>query len=142
MNRLISLVLLVALLCPVIGFAQEAETIDFGAVVEQMSAQCPYTDGNWTVTSIALAADTIAVEIEAPASISGFLSAFTGKSMNVKRLWVDHLKGYGDDWVHLVELIAEAGQPSLMLTIKPRKSNDYASVFVTGKEIGTILAKH
>ena len=139
MNKLILLVLLVASLCPAIGLAQDDDTIDFGAIVEQMSAQCPYEDGNWAVTKIAMTGDTIVVEIEAPASISGFLPAFTGKSLNVKRLWVEHIMGYGDDLKHLVELMAEEGKP-LLLTIKPRESEECPSIFVSGQEIGTILA--
>lgn len=142
MNKLIILVLLAVSLCPAIGHAQDDETIDFGTIVEQMSAQCPYTDGrDWAITSVAMAGDTIAVEMETPASISGFLSALTGKSLNVKRLWLDHLKGYGDDWLRLFELMAEEGQ-SLMLIIKPKRSTDCHSVFITGQEIGTILANH
>ena len=140
MNKFKILVLLAALLCPVIGFAQDEETIDFGTIVEQMSVQCPYTEGrDWAITSIAMAGDTIAVEIETPASMSGFLSAFTGSSINVKRLWVDHLLSYGDDWKHLFELMAEEGTP-LLLTIRPEKSEDSPSIYITGREIGTILA--
>ena len=142
MNKLILLVLLVASLCPAIGLAQDDdETIDFGLLVEQMSAQCPYEDGNWAVTTIAMTGDTIVVEIEAPASISGFLSAFTGSSLNVKRLWVEHLMGYGDDWNRLFGLMAEEGKP-LLLTIRPKNSEDAPSIYVSGKEVGTILATH
>ena len=142
MNKLILLVLLVASLCPAIGLAQDDdETIDFGLLVEQMSAQCPYEDGNWAVTTIAMTGDTIVVEIEAPASISGFLSAFTGSGLNVKRLWVEHLMGYGDDWNRLFGLMAEEGKP-LLLTIRPKNSEDAPSIYVSGKEVGTILATH
>ena len=139
MNKLFILVLLVVSLCPAIGLAQDDDTIDFGAIVEQMSAQCPYEDGNWAVTTVAMTGDTIVVEIEAPASISGFLPSFTGNSMNVKRLWVEHIMGYGDDLKHLVELMAEEGKP-LLLTIRPKKSEECPSIYVSGKEIGTILA--
>ena len=142
MNKLILLVLLVASLCPAIGLAQDDdETIDFGLLVEQMSAQCPYEDGNWAVTTVAMTGDTIVVEIEAPASISGFLSAFTGSGLNVKRLWVEHLMGYGDDWNRLFGLMAEEGKP-LLLTIRPKNSEDAPSIYVSGKEVGTILATH
>ena len=142
MNKLILLVLLVASLCPAIGLAQDDdETIDFGLLVEQMNAQCPYEDGNWAVTTVAMTGDTIVVEIEAPASISGFLSAFTGSGLNVKRLWVEHLMGYGDDWNRLFGLMAEEGKP-LLLTIRPKNSEDAPSIYVSGKEVGTILATH
>ena len=142
MNKLILLVMLVASLCPAIGLAQDDdETIDFGPIVEQMSAQCPYEDGNWAVTTVAMTGDTIVVEIEAPASISGFLSAFTGSGLNVKRLWVEHLMGYGDDWNRLFGLMAEEGKP-LLLTIRPKNSEDAPSIYVSGKEVGTILATH
>ena len=140
MNKLIILVLLAASLCPAIGHAQDDETIDFGSIVEQMSAQCPYKDGrDWAVTMVAMTGDTIAVEIQAPASISGFLSAFTGSSLKVKKLWVEHIMGYGDYCKHLVELMAEEGKP-LLLTIRPKESDDCPSIYVSGQEIGTILA--
>lgn len=97
MNKLrLLFILLVALLCPVIGQAQDDDAIDFEAVVAPLSTHCPHDGGGgWLVTSVAVAEDTIVVDLETPASISGFLSALTGNNLNVKRLWLKHLLGFG-----------------------------------------------
>ncbi|MBR3728919.1 MAG: hypothetical protein IKN10_08055 [Muribaculaceae bacterium] len=141
MNKLrLLFILLVALLCPVIGQAQDDDAIDFEAVVAPLSAQCPHDGGGgWLVTSVVVAEDTIVVDLETPASISGFLSALTGNNPNVKRLWLKHLLGFGEEWKHLAELMTEEGR-SLLLRIKPQRDEEFSCVLISGREIGTILA--
>ena len=132
---------LLAVMClPVLGFAQDEDRIAFESYVGQMNAQCPYGYGDgWMIKSVIANGDTVAVELETPASLGGFISALTEDTVNAKRLWVDHLSNYGDKWKYFVEFLAKECC-TLSLAISPKDSDNTCMLVVTCEDFGTILA--
>jgi len=62
-----------------------------------------------------------------------------GDGVNVKRLWLGELMGYGDSWKQMFELMSENGR-SLLFTTRAQGSRKQYSLVMSQEEIGTILA--
>ena len=93
MNRFSLFALLALLMFPVLGFAQQqTDSLDCDTCVQRLHAQCPIKKGEgWTVVSVAAVGDTVAVEIETPASLNAYMATLTQNIVNTKRLWVRYV---------------------------------------------------
>ena len=143
MNRIGLFALLALLMFPVLGFAQQqVDSLGCDACVRQLSAQCPNKEGEgWTVNSVVALGDTVAVEIETPASLNAFMSTLTQNILNTKRLWVRYVSDYGKEWKDLFNSILEERR-LLLLLLTPKDSDSTYRLLVEPDELGTILAKH
>ena len=105
MGKFRKLLMIVALLFPVMCFAQDDSTtvVNIDSCVAQISAKCPieYKDG-WALCSVANQGDTTAMALQVPDMLEGFLPALTADADNAKRLWMKQLSSMcGDDWRRL-----------------------------------------
>ena len=143
MNRIGLFALLALLMFPVLGFAQQqVDSLGCDTCVRQLSAQCPNKEGEgWTVNSVVAVGDTVAVEIETPASLNAFMSTLTQNILNTKRLWVRYVSDYGKEWKDLFNCILEERR-LLLLLLTPKDSDSTYRLLVEPDELGTILAKH
>jgi len=140
MNKLRALLAIAALLFPVLCFSQSREDVRLDSCVQEMSGRCPIDQGKgWVINSIEAKGDTVAVELLTPALLNGFLSMLMGDGVNVKRLWLGELMGYGDSWKQMFELMSENGR-SLLFTTRAQGSRKQYSLVMSQEEIGTILA--
>ena len=124
---------------PLLAFAQDDEATQ-GTIVERLGASCPCPQGDqWVVNSVKSVGDTVEVELITPSSLAGFLPMLASENPKAKRLWLQHLSNYGDEWKQLVEYLAKEGLP-MRLSLKPQGSDDVYNVFFASNEVGTILA--
>ncbi len=130
------------LLFPLIGLGQEEEMVRLDTLIEQLSEQCPHTcfsDG-WSISKVMVSDnDTVFVEVRTPASLIGFISLLAVDNEKGRRLWVNHLLQYGDNWRLLIERLIQEGRP-LKLAIRPRSSKESYFLSCDPDELGTILA--
>ncbi len=102
------------LLFPLLGFAQETETVelpDFDTFVAELNAKCPidYNDG-WAIYSFVTTDDMATVQLQIPTLLNAFLPALTADTDNAKRLWVRQMKMCGDDWKQFAKLLVETNR--------------------------------
>lgn len=140
MNKLVALLLV--LLVPLAGFAQDEETVNLDSYIWQLSLQCPCDVGDgWSVTSVISLGDTVSVEVEVPELLGGFIGLLTAKNEKTNRLWVNQVSEFGDDWKALLERLSEEKR-WLSLAIKARGDEKTSYLLISPEEIGTILANH
>lgn len=139
MNKTRILLILAVLLTPLLVFAQDDEATP-SSIVDQLSARCPSQQRDqWVINSVETDGDTVVVELMTPSSLTAFLSVLTSDNSKAKRLWIQQLSNFGDEWKRLVEYLAQEGLP-MRLLLKPHGSHDVYSVFFASNEVGTILA--
>lgn len=141
MNKAKLLILLAVLLTFFFVSANDDEaTMAIGAKIEQLAASCPSPQGDqWVINSVRMVDDTVEVELKTPSSLAGFLPMLTGENPKAKKLWLNHLSNYGDEWKQLVELLAKECMP-MRLLLKPQGSDAVHEVNFGANEVGTILA--
>jgi hypothetical protein len=141
MNKARLLILLAVLMLPFLAQAQDDEAkMAIEAMIEQLAARCPSPQGDqWVINSVKMVDDTVDVELCTPSSLAGFLPMLTGENPKAKKLWLNHLSNYGDEWKQLVELLAEEGLP-MRLLLKAKGSETAHGIFFVRNEVGTILA--
>ncbi len=102
------------LLFPLLGFAQETETVelpDFDTFVAELNAKCPidYNEG-WAIYSFVATDDMATVQLQIPTILNAFLPALTADTDNAKRLWVRQMRMCGDDWKQFAKLLVETNR--------------------------------
>jgi hypothetical protein len=102
------------LLFPLLGFAQETETVelpDFDTFVAGLNAKCPidYNEG-WAIYSFVATDDMATVQLQIPTILNAFLPALTADTDNAKRLWVRQMRMCGDDWKQFAKLLVETNR--------------------------------
>ena len=122
----------VLLLAPLWCCAQEEESADLDRYVEEVNSLCPIDYGDdWGIGSMTMVGDRYAlVDVLLPANMSMVLSSFSGKSRNVRRLWVRQLEQYGERWNRFVELMIEADR-RIIISLRPKGSSDTAFVYLS-----------
>lgn len=106
------LLLLVLLALPALGFAQEAQPVDFDAMVAELNAKCPieYEDG-WAISSITNSADTSTVALMVPTVLKGFLKILTEDNDNARRMWLGQMASmFGRDWTDYKRQVVATGR--------------------------------
>ena len=123
------LTLMLALLFPAGGQAQEATAIDVDACVEELNAQCPVSfRDDWGVNSFTTVEDRyVLVDIKVPANLSMILSSLSSDTDNVKRLWIKQLAEYSDMWKQFADKMVEAGRP-IIINLHPKGKNNTALI--------------
>ena len=111
---------------------------DFDTYVTLLNERCPieYRD-SWAATSFVADGDTVRVELLTPASLAGFLSMLIGDGDNVKRMWVNQLKVFGNPWAELFNRSVEAQRP-LVITIKPKDSRTSGEIVYTPEDLAAM----
>lgn len=126
--------LAVVLLFPLLGFAQETETVelpDFDTFVAELNAKCPidYNEG-WAIYSFVTTDDMATVQLQIPTILNAFLPALTADTDNAKRLWVRQMKMCGDDWKQFAKLLVETNR-SLTIQFMLNEDEQVASMTFT-----------
>lgn len=126
--------LAVVLLFPLLGFAQETETVelpDFDTFVAELNAKCPidYNEG-WAIYSFVATDDMATVQLQIPTILNAFLPALTADTDNAKRLWVRQMKMCGDDWKQFAKLLVETNR-SLTIQFMLNEDEQVASMTFT-----------
>ena len=112
MSGIRRLLLLVLLALPALGFAQEAQPVDFDAMVAELNAKCPieYEDG-WAISSITNSADTSTVALMVPTVLKGFLKILTEDNDNARRMWLGQMSSmFGRDWTDYKRQVVATGR--------------------------------
>lgn len=122
------------LLFPLLGFAQETETVelpDFDTFVAELNAKCPidYNEG-WAIYSFVATDDMATVQLQIPTILNAFLPALTADTDNAKRLWVRQMKMCGDDWKQFAKLLVETNR-SLTIQFMLNEDEQVASMTFT-----------
>lgn len=122
------------LLFPLLGFAQETETVelpDFDTFVAELNAKCPidYNEG-WAIYSFVTTDDMATVQLQIPTILNAFLPALTADTDNAKRLWVRQMKMCGDDWKQFAKLLVETNR-SLTIQFMLNEDEQVASMTFT-----------
>lgn len=140
-NKTRLLILIAVLMLSSLAQAQDDEaTMAIEAMIEKLAARCPSPQGEqWVINSVKMVDDTVDVELNTPSSLAGFLPMLTGENPKAKKLWLNQLSNYGDEWKQLVELLAEEGLP-MRLLLKAKGSETVHGIFFARNEVGTILA--
>ena len=134
MRMLRRFLLAVVLLFPLLGFAQETETVelpDFDTFVAELNAKCPidYNEG-WAIYSFVATDDMATVQLQIPTILNAFLPALTADTDNAKRLWVRQMKMCGDDWKQFAKLLVETNR-SLTIQFMLNEDEQVASMTFT-----------
>ena len=143
MSKFLQVICLVtAMLFPLLGQVQEADTVGIDNYIEQLSTQCPYElNEGWSISKLeVLDSDTVLLEIRTPASLTAFISLLVVDNEKGRNLWGNHLLQYGDTWRKLLERLMQEGRP-LKLAIRPRGCKESYCLPFSPDELGTILAK-
>lgn len=122
------------LLFPLLGFAQETETVelpDFDTFVAGLNAKCPidYNEG-WAIYSFVATDDMATVQLQIPTILNAFLPALTADTDNAKRLWVRQMRMCGDDWKQFAKLLVETNR-SLTIQFMLNEDEQVASMTFT-----------
>lgn len=143
MNKFVGILFFLSVLwLPLSGATQNVDTLDLDSYMEELSPRCPYDVGDgWTIDSLAAVGDTVVIQLMTPNALRGFLPMLTEDNLNTKRLWLNYLFDYGDEWKTLMKLIKREGK-SLKLLLLPNDSSDSECVFVSNEDFGTILANN
>ena len=119
---------LLAVVLPVLCFAQDTEPVDLDTFILELNAQCPIHDGeNWALNAFSSRGDTVQVELLVPTNLSMFLTMLTTSNDNVRHLWIRQLSHYGELWDRFVELLA-ATDRTLSLIIRPRDTEGVRTI--------------
>lgn len=112
MSRIRRLLLLVLLALPVLGFAQEAQPVDFDAMVAELNAKCPIEEQDgWAISSITNSADTSTVALMVPSVLKGFLKILTEDNDNARRMWLGQMASmFGRDWTDYKRQVVATGR--------------------------------
>lgn len=134
MKMLRRFLLAAVLLFPLLGFAQETETVelpDFDTFVAGLNAKCPidYNEG-WAIYSFVTTDDMATVQLQIPTILNAFLPALTADTDNAKRLWVRQMRMCGDDWKQFAKLLVETNR-SLTIQFMLNEDEQVASMTFT-----------
>ena len=134
MNKFFSVILfIVVMLSSMACFAQD-EVASFDTYIAELNSQCPIAYDDWSIKSLSLSADTVSLELEAPAAISMFLPMLTDDTPGVKRMWFRQMEQYGDRWSRLVDALVNAGC-SLNLVVIPLNCDEGAVITFAPSEL-------
>lgn len=123
----------VAMLSSMACFAQD-EVASCDSYIADLNSQCPIVYEDWSITSISQSADTVTLELEAPAALSLFLPMLTDDTPGVKRMWFRQMEQYGDRWNRLVCALVDAGC-SLNLVVIPLNCDEGAVITFAPSEL-------
>lgn len=129
MSRFRFICLLILWLLPLLGQAQDDTDVALEEYVEKLNDMCPIDyGGEWGFNSFTMVGNSYAlVDMKLPANLSMFLSSFGSNEDNVKRMWINQLSQYGDQWNHLIDLIKDTGK-RLILNLHPVGSSKTALI--------------
>ncbi len=131
LSLLLSLSLMFAVQC----YGQDETSVDFDAFIAELNAQCPILDGdNWSINSFTASGDTAYVELLVPTNLKMFLSMLTSNTDNVRRLWLQQLSHYGDNWNHFIDQLV-ATRRMLILTVLPKDTDESATIKFTADQL-------
>jgi len=120
--------LIVALLFPVMALGQETVDTALNDYVEQLNARCPIMlNDDWAFNSYTLVGSYALVDIQTPATLSMILSSFTGKSDNVKQVWIRQFSKYDEPWNTFTKRMVAAGR-SVVINLRPLESETTALI--------------
>lgn len=124
-------ILLVAFMLPIMASAQEQDdTVDFDAYLTELNAKCPivYND-DWAINSLTTSGDSVILEIKVPAVLEAYLPLLSGDSDGVKKLWINQMKLYGEQWDKLVDIIVRAKRSFVLSLLPDGGDTPYTIVF-------------